>query len=251
MKMSLIEMVIDIANDMDTDPVNAITDTDEAMQIAQIIKTSYYDIISNRNWSHLKGLTQIHHSGTPDLPTHLKLPENTKEVTYVGYDTSKTANEVFLYKELIYKDPEDFLRHVSTKSQNVQNKKVVTDPSGIKLIVVDNKPPTYWTSFDDQYIVCDSYDHNVDDALQKTKTQVIAYRMPEWKMLDDFVPDLPAEAFSALLAESKSAAFFSLKQMANDKAEQRAVRQQAWLSRKEWTAHGGVKYPDFGRRGRK
>jgi hypothetical protein len=65
-----------------------------------------------------------------------------------------------------------------------------------------------------------------------------------------FIPDLPIEAFPLLEEESKSTAFFTLKQMANQKAEQKANRQSKWLSRKAWRAAGGVKFQNYGRKGR-
>src|SRR5690606_23061665 len=95
-----------------------------------------------------------------------------------------------------------------------------------------NQFPTYWTSFDDVYLVCDSYDASYDDTLKSSKTQALIVRNPDWITQDDFVPDLPAEAFAAFLAEAKSTAFVSLKQMMNEKVEAKAQRQQRWLSRK-------------------
>jgi hypothetical protein len=111
--------------------------------------------------------------------------------------------------------------------------------------------PSFWTSFDDDYIVCDSYDAQVDDTLQSSKTQVLAYMEPLWVHNDTAVPDLPSEAFPALLEEAKSTAFLVLKQMANQKAEAKAQRQQRWLSRKAWRTHGGVRYENYGRRSSK
>ena len=58
MQMTLLEMVQDILNDIDSDPVNSIDDTEESVQIAQIIKTSYFALSTNRNWPHQKKLIQ-------------------------------------------------------------------------------------------------------------------------------------------------------------------------------------------------
>lgn len=77
------------------------------------------------------------------------------------------------------------------------------------------------------------------------------YMMPKWEHRDDYIPDLPSEAFSALIEESKSTAFLTLKQMANEKAEQKARRQQRWLSQKSWQAKGGVRYENYGRLSKK
>lgn len=251
MKQTLLEIVKDILNDMDSDEVNSISDTVESMQVAQIVKSCYLEMMSNRDWPHLRILGQANHSGTPEKPTHLKLPENVKELVFFRYDKSNNESGKIDYKDIIYKHPDDFLRLVSSVNPATPNVKVVQDFSGVSLVIKTNRAPLYWTSFDDQYIVCDSYDSGVDDALKKAKTQCLMYLMPGWEMLDDHVPFLPAEAFSALIEEAKSTSFLALKQMANEKAEQKATRQQRWLSRKSWQAKGGVRYDDYGRRGKK
>jgi hypothetical protein len=74
---------------------------------------------------------------------------------------------------------------------------------------------------------------------------------PKWVHMDDAIPDLPEEAFAALEEEAKSTAFVAIKQMANQKAEQKAARQNRWLSRKAWRAHGGIQYENYGRKGRR
>ena len=88
----------------------------------------------------------------------------------------------------------------------------------------------------------------LEDSLQKSKTQAIAYIIPSWTHTDSAIPDLPDEAFPALIEESKATAFFTLKQMINDKAEQKSQRQNRWLSRKVWRVNGGINYPNFGRK---
>ena len=44
-KLTLLEMTQDIMSDMDSDEINSINDSVEALQVAQIIKTTYYNII--------------------------------------------------------------------------------------------------------------------------------------------------------------------------------------------------------------
>ena len=119
------------------------------------------------------------------------------------------------------------------------------------MFILTNATPTYWTSFDDVYIVTDSYDIGVDTTLQKSKSQALAVIEPAFVMEDSFVADLPTDAFTALIEEAKSTAFMSLKQMVNQKSEQKAQRHNRWLARKAWRAHGGVQYPDYGRKNRK
>lgn len=251
MKMTLLELVQDILSEMDSDETNHIDDTVEAAQVAQIVKSTYYEIISNRNWPHTRKLIQLESSGDITKPNYLKLPENLKELSLFKYSKEKMDDLNTRYEDVRYVEPEAFLRRVSSQSNYNQHIEAITDFSGAVLYIRNNAAPSVWTSFDDTYLVTDSYDKAVDDTLKKAKTQATAYIVPLWETRDDFVPDLPVEAFSLLLEEAKSTAFLSLKQMTNQKAEQKAGRQNRWLSRKAWRAKGGVTYYDFGRKGRK
>lgn len=251
MKLTLLEIVQDILNDLDADSVNSIDDTVEAGQVAQIVKTCYNEMVSNRNWPHLKKLLQLDASNDIEKPNYLKLPENLEELTMVKYLSSSPNDGTVSYKELTYLYPDEFLARVAGTTSNSPNVEEIVDYSGISFFIANNKAPTYWTSFDDSYLVTDSYDKSEDDTLKKSKTQAIGYVMPSWEMADDFVPDLPSSAFAALVEEAKSTAFYTLKQTANQKAEQKSARQQRWLSRKSWRAKGGVRYEDYGRKSRK
>lgn len=240
-------MVNDILNDMDSDKVNSVYDTEESEQVANIIKTSYLEMMSNRNWPHQRKLTKLDSVVDINKPTHLKLPDRTKELVFFKYDKTKEPGSKVEYHEVQYKYPDDFLRIVSSRNPNTLNVQEVEDFSGTTIVVKTNQAPMYWTSFDDNYIVCDGFNSEIEDTLQSSKTQVLLYQGPTFTLSDDFIPDMPSEGFSALIAEAKSTSFFSVKQMANEKAEQKASRQQRWLSRKAWKAHGGIRYDNYGR----
>ena len=62
MRMTLLEIVQDVLNDIDSDNVNSIRDTVESEQVAAIVKSCYFEMIGNRNWPHLKKLFQLEHS---------------------------------------------------------------------------------------------------------------------------------------------------------------------------------------------
>lgn len=251
MRKTLLEIVRAILSEMDSDDVNSIQDTTEALQVADIVRGCFEEMTSDRNWPGHRELTQIEHSGDPSKPTHLKLPQGCRELVFLKYDKTKDPASTTQVQELIYKYPDEFLRMSSTRSKSSGSIDFITDFGGTQIAVLNNIAPTYWTSFDDKYIVCDSYNKEVEAALQQSKTQALLYRSPIWVHKDDAIPELPEDAFSALIEESKSTAFFVLKQMANDKAEQKAVRQRRWLSRKAWRAKGGVRYENYGRRSKK
>lgn len=247
MKRTLLSMVQDILSALDSDEVNSIDDTIESTQIANILKNTYLNMASNKNWYGHKKLITFDHSGTTEKPTHLKSPENIKELHVFNYNKTKVDGGIE-YHPVKFLEPDSFLRRAGSLPHQPSHTKVVTDFGGTPIVVITNKAPSYWTTFDDEYIICDSYDSEVDDALKASKSQLHVTLLPTFNLVDDFVPELPAEAFSALFNEAKSVAFVELKQVANQKAEQEAVRQRAWLSRKDWQLQGGIKTANYGRR---
>lgn len=251
MKLSLLDIVQDIMSDMNSDAVNSIDDTEESQQVAQIVKSTFLSIITNRNWPHTKTLTQLIPYGDNTKPTHMKLADDVKELISISYNKQKASTTRLLFEPVRWKEPDDFLRLANLNNNDDATTQVVVDPSGVTLLIKNNKAPDFYTTFDDSTIVMDSYDSTVDNTLQASKTQALAYINPGFEMSDDYIPDIPEEAFAALLAESKSRAMLTLKEIQNIKSEQDSINQQRWLSRKAWKVHGGIKYPDYGRRSRK
>lgn len=251
MKRTLLDIVQEILNDLDSDEVNSINDTVESLQVANIVRSCYLEMTSNRNWPDQKKLIQISASNDVSKPNYMRLPDNIKEVISIAYNKVKEGETKLVYQPIKFLYPDEFLRLVNSRNTDLDNVIIVTDDSGIKIPVVNNQPPTYWTSFDDNWLVFDAYDSTVDDTLKATKSEVIGYVEKSWTTDDNAIPDLPSEAFSALVEEAKSTAFLVLKQMANQKAEQKSQRQQRWLSRKAWRAEGSIRYPNYGRLSRK
>lgn len=247
MKRSLLGMVQSILNDTNGDEVNAIADTFESEQVATVVRDTFFAMIDSRNWPHLKQFIQVDTSTTTDLPTHFNLPENVKELVLINYDNRKVDTTQRKFKEVKYRYPDDFLRITNQRNNDKDNVDLITDLSGAELLIRNDTPPQYWTSFDDRAIVFDSYDSGVDSTIQATKLQVQAIITPGWEMEDDFIPFLPEEAFTELLASAKAAAFDYLKEAPSPTAEKQARRARVWNSRKGFTAKGGVRYGNYGR----
>jgi len=250
-QLTLLELTQDILSDMDSDEVNSINDTVEALQVAQILKTTYFEILNDGDWPHLGQLMQLDASGSSAKPTHMTMPDAVRYMKWVKYNKKKSTDTKDKYAEVTYQTPEDFLNQVNYRDSSADNIKVVSDDSGVQLLILDDTAPTYYTSFDNDTIVFDSYDSVVDATLKKSKTQTYVYKEPTFSLTDTYVPDLPAKAFPYLLAEAKSVAFNVLKQSANPKEEQRSARQKRRLSQERWRLEGGISYPSYGRRGKK
>lgn len=250
-KMTLLEMTQDILNDIDGDEVNSIDDTTESQQVAQIIKSTYFALMHYRNWRSNLTLLQLTASGDVSLPTHVMLPDKLSQLEIVNYDCARDEHRRKIYRPVRYIYPEEFLRRQNQFNDTNENIDVIQDPSGIQLMIRNDIPPTVWTSFDDKFLVFDSYDKEVDSTIQSHKIQAMGYMTPEWNQIDEFVPTLPEEEFTLLLEEAKSRAALKIRQVADQKAEQEAGRQRRWLAGHSWRAHKGSRTPDYGRRSRR
>ena len=74
--MTLIQIVQDILSDMDSDEVSSINDSVESLQVAQIVKSTYYNIIDGKDFPFLYELFQLTPTSTVARPTHMSLPDS-------------------------------------------------------------------------------------------------------------------------------------------------------------------------------
>jgi hypothetical protein len=249
-KMTLLEIVQDVLSDMNSDEVNSITDTPEALRVAQIAKSVFYEITGNAEWPHLNKLSKLDSSGSTLRPTHMSIPSNVIEVYWLKYNKIRDGETRNNYDEVTYLAPDAFTELANALTSSNDNVEVVTDFSGVSINIRNDKAPDYYTTFDDEWIVADSYDNSVDSTLQSTKTQVFTRVEASWSMVDGFIPDMPAHAFPHLLAEIKSTCFVRIKGEVDSKSEQQSRRQRRWLSHKSAKAQKG-QMSSFGRRSAK
>ena len=249
-KKTLLDMTQTILSDMNGDEVVGIGDTEESTQVAQIIKDSYEEIISSRTWPHLNQLIQLTPQGA-SRPTHMDTSPTWAFIELIKYNVRKQSATRDSNEDIFYMEPDDFLNLLNQRNSSSASVDTITDPSSIKLYITNDDRPRYWTTFDDEVMVFDSYDNLVDTNLQESKFQCWGNVEPLWVHTDLHVPDLPAKAFPYLLAESKSTCFNTILQVGNQKAEQQSRRQRVWLAREKWRANpnGGMGIPDYGRKG--
>ncbi len=247
MKYSLLDIVQDVLNDIDSDEVNSIDDTVESAQVAQIVKSTYFAMMSSRNWPHLRKSIQLIPTSDLAQPTHMFVKDDIKELAFINYDTKKVGETRARYETMHWMEPDDFLRMTNAYNSDADNVTSIRDESQLDIQIMNDRAPTRYTSFDDKTLVFNAFDSAVESNLESTHVQAMAYVMPKWLPADDFVPDLPDEAFSALMEETKSRASLKLRQVADQKSEQESRRQQRWLARKSRRVNNGILYPDYGR----
>lgn len=247
-KKTLLELVQDVLVNLDGDAVNSISDTEESESVANHIKIVYRNLVSHTEWPHTRrALTLIPYSDDT-YPTHMRVNEEIKRLCFINYNKVKLGETRKSYQEVKYLDPDYFLRKLNARDNTSNTVDVILDPSGIELMVLNNKAPDFYTSFDDVTLVFDSYDSGVDSTLQESKVQAQGYVIPEFIVEDSFIPDLPSEAFSYLLEESVSRCQLKMRQFQDLKSEAEAQKQSRWLSQSNFVVKGGIKFPDYGKR---
>jgi len=257
MKYTLLELVQSIMSDMVSDDITSITDTPESLSVASIIKDTYYQLISNQVIPEHQALVQLTSASTAKV--FMKLPDTVIKLGWIKYNKIKAGDTDTAFGTIIWKSPSDFMQLLLQRKSSDTNVVSATDPtSSIALdMFVNNAAPTYWTTFDDEYICFDSYDVAVDaSGLVASKTLCWATLAPEdWDIDDAFVPDIDDNVFPLLLAEAKSACFVALKQQANPKVDKQARNQKVALQNDKFRtadsqkASTGATGPNYGRRG--
>lgn len=249
-RLTYLELVTDILSDMDSDVVTSIFDTVESTQVAQIIETTYYNIIDGKDWPNLYQMFRLTETSAT-TPTHMTLSNTVMDLKYIKYNIRSLTDTKDRYTEIWFLEPQEFMRIVDERNSSATNIQQVTDASNIKINVFKDRAPIYFTSFNETVIIFDAFDADVETFLKTAKNQCYGKIYPTVSSIDGFYFDLPVDAFSLLLNEAKSTAFLTLKQQNNPKAEQHAVTQRRRMSQQAWKLRNGIRYPNYGRKSTK
>ena len=232
--MTLLEMTQSILSAMDSDDVNSIDDTVEAIQVADLVKEAYFELLSQRDWPFLFAVSTLEGLADTSNPTKMRMQEAWNKVKWIKYNK----------KVVTYMEPEAFIDMIDNRSAQTN----VINADGY----VINADPVFWTSFDDKYIYFDGYESTVDTTLQASKSKVYVSTQPTWTHVDTFIPTIPEKFFPTLLAEAKSQAFANIKQQVNAREERKAQRGRTVMRNESWrNENGEAKYNrkvNYGRR---
>ena len=240
MKTTLLQIVQSILSDMDSEEVNSISDTTEAQQVASVVEDTYYNIIAARYIPEHNSLLTITSVSSTARPTHFQYPANTKSIERVEYNVGSSGRPN--YKEIFFLEPAEFLDRMNEGGQTV------TSFSGnVNLYVSTDRPPTYYTSFDDNYIVMDSYDSSVEATLSQFKTRAYGQLIPDFQQTDSFEPDLDNVLMPLLLAESKSTCFSLFKGGPDAKVEQASRRLKSYIQNDQYKIRKSNTRNSYGR----
>jgi len=225
MAKTLLTLTQNILSDLDSDEVNSIYDTVEALQVAQIVINTLEAEFGNIDLPAFNKIMQLESVSDPARPNYLRFNNDVQSIKWLRYRDERNQNR---YKDIHYLTPSSFFDRLTMDTGTGRNTAAVTDPSGVTYYIRTNSAPTFYTSVDNNYLIFDSYDSDYDDTLQEGKTFALgATSVADGVLSDDYVPPIPSNYFALLLAESKATAFLTLKQMPSPKSEQIARRQRS------------------------
>jgi len=246
-KRTVLDMVQSIMSAMDADVVNSIDDTVESLQVADVLRDTFYILQDDFRLPYTKGLVQLDSSGDPDTPVVMTIPESTSRIETVRYDVSRDPARK-RYRAITRLEPDQFLSHIYGRSDESDNVDVMM-LGDLELLIRNDTYPEYWTSFDDETLVFDAYNADVESTLQTSKTVCTGMTRPEWTHSDAAVPDLPENLHSLLLAEAKQSCMYLFQQAPSPKMDEevRRLRRRAEINQHR---QGGnvVQTPHYGRR---
>lgn len=283
MKLTLLELTQSILSALNSDEVNSIGDTVESKQVAECVKTSYFNMQGRYDLPEHNQLYQLIPSDNVSLPTVMTKPPGINRMDWVKYYNEFNPNaqstpqdfthdlNVDLqgapptippppaYGEVHVLAHTHFIEMVNTFNPlegdvvsytlTIQNESTNT-PNTFILQYKNDKVPEYCCVLQNHYIIFDSYDSSVDSTLQGAKTMCSGWVLPPFIMEDTAIIDLDDAQYPLLLNEAKSLAFVELKQMPHQKAEQEVNRQLSSLQKFKALAHQPTPFerlPYYGR----
>ncbi len=226
-KFTLLQVVQKTLEALGSDEINAINDSPDAEQIAQMAQDAYYELMNQREWPHLLNLKQLESIADSTKPNYLRIPDDVVRIDQIKYDNTDPLGAAPLLVEIneaVWCEPERFLNMTQGRNTERADVTTITDFSGVRYHILDDHKPQFWTSFDDEYVVFDAFDEDIDSTLQGNKSQALCKIIPDFVIADSTVADMPAHIFQIWIAEVKSTAMLYLRQEISQKDEQRARR---------------------------
>jgi hypothetical protein len=250
-KDTVLSIVQQILSDADGDTINAISDTTESIQCADLVKDVFDQIVEGYDLTLHNTLQQLTATSS-STPTIMERPEGFHNIQYVKYDKKATAAGDQNYQPVDYVTPLEFTTRTSRRTLSDSTVEAQTLPdSGHIMLVRNDQAPSYYTvldGYDD--LVFDSYDSNLEANLQNSKSLAYGTLKPTLTLTDAAVPNLPQHLMVLLRREARAMYFDLYKDgltsevdRTRRRAEVRAQRQRRII--KDTDNQTG---PDYGRK---
>jgi len=234
-RYTVLEMTQEILASMDSDNVSSINDTDEAYQVALLLRGVYYDLATELELDEYDTLFELTASGDSAKPTLMTVPTNVIRLDSIKYDNKLTADTYSNWKSVAFTPFNTFLEFqtgLRSATSNVGEMDYTLNGTTFNIMYRSNQFPLYYTTMDDYTLVFDGYYSAEDTTLQASKTMCYGSVYPTFTLSDTFEPDLEPQQFAYYRNRAKVRAFAELKQAQNQDAAYETKRQKIAVQKK-------------------
>lgn len=228
MKYTLLQMAQIIASSMDSDEFESINDTPESLQIANVIRIAYFDLVNQSNLPEDRLLFNLNETDL-STPVLMTVPDDFDTAEWIKYNvaTSESPDQNWrMLKPLSVQDFQDYTYALRESEAWVGTFNLTIGSSTVPFLYRNDKMPEFYTTIDDTQVVFDSYSSAEETNLTSARTLAQGRKSQTFDMTDTFIPPMNDDQFQLLLQEAKSLAWAELKQTPHSKAEQSARRQK-------------------------
>lgn len=226
-KKTLLDIVQQLLTETDGDDVSSIDDTVESDQYARIVRETHDYIVDQKDMEHTKTTKQLTatSSNTPNVMTR---PEGFHSIEWIRYDKRQDAGDPQRFRQVNYREPDDFLNHVLSRNTDDSDVEAVTLPNGTVIPVKNEQEPTWYTVFDEgsDDIVFDSYDSDLETNLQASKSMAYGTQKPTLTLSDSATMSLPRHLEQLVIAEARAFVFDVYKDGVTSEVDRRRRRME-------------------------
>lgn len=250
MKKTLLQVVQYVGTKINSDEISSIDETIEAQDITTLCLEVLQDILNRPSgaWEFLRDRPMTLETGTTTLS--LAIPENVRKIQNVRYRIIE-AGEQTGWRTLKYIYPDEYLcRLQSNKPTDPDTTTVLVN--GIEVYPRTNRPPRYWTSFNESEIFLDSYDSEQNPTgLNPADSAIIAtiYMDFSGSTVGTWVAPIPELLFDVWMHEAAAEASVAFRQADDQRAERIARRSYVQALKNEPVTHRdeGSREVNYGR----
>lgn len=223
-KYNLLQMVQRVARAINSDEISELHETVEADDIQNILIDCLDEMLGRQDWEFLKDRPYQLLPGTNALS--LSVPSDISRIQKIRYRADSEPGDIAQYRTVSYMSASEFL-DMMQKHNPAEADSVTVTVNGVPLVGKNNRPPRYWTSFDESTVYFDSYEGTLDPTgVDPAKTAVLASVYPDLAHGDDptWVAPMPEKLFAQWYQEAVAEASVQLRQFENPRAERRSRR---------------------------
>lgn len=246
-KPTVLDLVNSILVGMRLERVDSLDETPEATDAASVLKETYYNILSNKEWNFNKKTFALTSLVDTSKPVVMKIPEGVTDIEYIKYLDGETGE----YKNVKYLKPQEFLETLTKRTGEYGVYTNLVSKLNTEMKILEDRNPEFWTSFDEENIVFDAFDKTQFTTLLEKDVLCYGTVVPNFELTEDYEVDLPEDfIWSYYLPEAKANAQFSIVQEANQMEMEKAKKGRLLQARKHPKSKNEYEwlYPRWGRR---